>query len=137
MLFVQDIKKSGGIDALAANIGKVKLEAERLEVLDKAAGILAEVLYTQQLLTEIKEYRPIMIHVSQRQVVSSCCCCNLIITLLLYYIIVSLLLYNYVLIVVSLLCSNCYVLAVNCQFVIFIVVYCGKPEGPEIFADWV
>lgn len=73
-VLVQDIKKSGGINALTANVGKVKVEAERLEVLDKAAGILAEVLYTDQLLTEIKEYRPIMIHVSQQSIV--CCSCK-------------------------------------------------------------
>lgn len=56
--------KSDGIPAITANIAKVKLEAERLEVMDKAAGILAELLYTENLLAEIKEYRPIMIHVS-------------------------------------------------------------------------
>lgn len=57
------MKKSGGIPEIAANVAKVKLEAERLEVMDKAAGILAELLYTENLLVEIKEYRPIMIHV--------------------------------------------------------------------------
>lgn len=58
--------KSDGIPAITANIAKVKLEAERLEVMDKAAGILAELLYTENLLTEIKDYRLIMIHVSSR-----------------------------------------------------------------------
>ena len=45
---------------------KVRAEAERLEVMDKAAGILAELLYTEKLLTQIKEYRAIMLHVSQQ-----------------------------------------------------------------------
>ena len=60
--FLQDLK-SGGIPNITANVAKVKLEAERLEVMDKAAGILAELLYTKNMLAEVKEYRPIMIHV--------------------------------------------------------------------------
>lgn len=63
---LQEMKKSGGIPAITTNIAKVKLEAEKLEVMDKTAGILAELLYTDNLLAEIKEYRPIMIHVSSR-----------------------------------------------------------------------
>lgn len=59
----QDTKKSGGVAAIAAGVAKIKIEAERLEVMDKAAGILAELLYTDQLLTEITEYRAIMLHV--------------------------------------------------------------------------
>lgn len=51
-----------------ANVAKIKLEAERLEVMDKAAGILAELLYTENMLAEVKEYRPIMIHVRQQWV---------------------------------------------------------------------
>ena len=43
----------------------MKTEAERLDVMDKAAGILAELLYTDQLLTQIKEYRTIMLPVSE------------------------------------------------------------------------
>ncbi len=58
------MKKSEGVAGITANVAKIKVEAERLEVMDKAAGILAELLYTKELLTEIKEYRPIMIHVS-------------------------------------------------------------------------
>lgn len=61
----QDLKKSGGIPTITANVAKIKQEAEKLDVMDKAAGILAELLYTDQLLTEIKEYRPIMLHVSE------------------------------------------------------------------------
>lgn len=64
VLILQEMKKSGGIPVIAANVAKVKVEAERLEVMDKAAGILAELLYTENLLAEIKEYRLIMIHVS-------------------------------------------------------------------------
>ena len=48
---------------------KVRAEAERLEVMDKAAGILAELLYTEKLLTQIKEYRSIMLHVSEQPLV--------------------------------------------------------------------
>lgn len=58
------MKQSGGSAAIATNISKVKAEAERLDVMDKAAGILAELLYTDQLLTEIKQHRSIMLHVS-------------------------------------------------------------------------
>ena len=58
------MKQSGGIAAISANVAKIKTEAERLEVLDKAPGILAELLYTENFLAEIKEYRPIIIHVS-------------------------------------------------------------------------
>lgn len=61
---LQDVKKSGGVAAIAAQVSKIKAEAEKLEVMDKAAGILAELLYTEQLLTDIKEYRSIMLHVS-------------------------------------------------------------------------
>ena len=43
----------------------MKTEAERLDVMDKAAGILAELLYTDQLLSQIKEYRTIMLPVSR------------------------------------------------------------------------
>ena len=54
----------GGFPTIEANVVKIKAEAERLEVTDKAAGILAELLYTEKLLTEIKQYRTIMLHVS-------------------------------------------------------------------------
>ena len=61
---IQDIKTKGGAQAVVASLQKIKAEAERLDVMDKAAGVLAELLYTKQLLTQIKEYRPLMIHVS-------------------------------------------------------------------------
>ena len=62
-VYLQDIKQLGGIPAIAASLLKIKAEAERLEVTDKAAGILAELLYTDHFLTEIKQYRTIMLHV--------------------------------------------------------------------------
>ena len=49
---------------MQASLAKVKTEAERLDVMDKAAGILTELLYTDQLLSQIKEYRTIMLPVS-------------------------------------------------------------------------
>lgn len=49
---------------MQASLVKVKTEAERLDVMDKAAGILAELLYSDQLLSQIKEYRTIMLPVS-------------------------------------------------------------------------
>ena len=60
------MKQSGGSSAIEAkaNVAKIKAEAERLDVVDKAAGILAELLYTDQLPTEIKQYRTVMLHVS-------------------------------------------------------------------------
>lgn len=60
--FVDEMKKSGGVTAISASLSKIKAEAERLEVIDKAPGILAEVLYTKNLLAEVKEYRLIMLH---------------------------------------------------------------------------
>jgi len=50
---------------VAGAVQKIRAEAERLEIMDKAAGILAELLYTEKLLTQIKEYRAIMLHVSE------------------------------------------------------------------------
>jgi len=47
---------------VAGAVQKIRAEAERLEIMDKAAGILAELLYTEKLLTQIKEYRAIMLH---------------------------------------------------------------------------
>ena len=69
ILVPQDIKKKGGVPAIAGTVQKVRAEAERLEVMDKAAGILAELLYTEKLLTQIKEYRSIMLHVSEQPLV--------------------------------------------------------------------
>ncbi|KAL5463540.1 hypothetical protein EMCRGX_G032443 [Ephydatia muelleri] len=59
--FVEEIKQKGGVPAVAGSFNKIKAEAERLEVMDKAAGILAELLYNDKLLSQIKEYRPILV----------------------------------------------------------------------------
>lgn len=66
----QGIKKKGGVPAVAGSMQKIRAEAERLDVMDKAAGVMAELLYSEKLLTQIKEYRPIMLHVSTR----ACAC---------------------------------------------------------------
>ena len=49
---------------IASSLAKIKTEAERLEVMDTAASIMAEHLYTADLLAQVKEYRAIMLHVS-------------------------------------------------------------------------
>lgn len=54
---------------MCGSLTRIKAEAERLEVVDKAAGVLAELLYSDQLLSQIKEYRTIMLHVSEKVVV--------------------------------------------------------------------
>ena len=58
------MKKQGGAGTIAANLAKIKSEVARLDLTDLAAGIMAEILYTDRLLNEIREYRPIMLHVS-------------------------------------------------------------------------
>ena len=50
--------------AIARSLQRVKAEAERLDVMDTAAGIMAEHLYTKNLVSEISQYRSIMLHVS-------------------------------------------------------------------------
>ena len=67
-LIIQDIKKKDGPAGVAASLPKVKAEAERLDLMDMAAGIMAELLYTDKLLSQIEEYRPIMLHVSTRTI---------------------------------------------------------------------
>ena len=67
----QGVKSEGGVAAVGGALTRIKAEAERLEVMDKAAGVLAEVLYSDQLLSQIKEYRTIMLHVSKRMAVYS------------------------------------------------------------------
>ena len=62
---LQGLMKSGGPASVQASLAKIKTEAERLDVMDKAAGILGELLFTDQLLTQIKEYRLIMLPVSR------------------------------------------------------------------------
>jgi hypothetical protein len=119
---LQDIK-SGGIPNIAANVSKIKVEAERLEVVDKAPGILAELLYTENFLAEVKEYRPIIIHVSV--VVCGCKVPHLGSKGLLseypsgmkYY-------------------WRFYGIFIYLFIYLFYLVCCGKPESPEVPADW-
>lgn len=44
-------------------VQKLKVEAERLDVMDKAAGVLAELLFDEKFLQQIKEYRPLFLAV--------------------------------------------------------------------------
>lgn len=60
--FVEGVKNKGGVPGIAAALTKIKSEAERLEVFDKAVVFVAEHLYTERMLSEIKEYRPIILH---------------------------------------------------------------------------
>ena len=62
--FVAGFKSGGGVPAIARDLVKIKAEAERLDMMEKAPGILAELIYSKNLLKEIKDYRPIMLHVS-------------------------------------------------------------------------
>ncbi len=62
--FSQGFKTIGGASAVGVNVAKIKAEAEKLELMDKAAGILGELLFTEQMLNEIKQYRIILLHVS-------------------------------------------------------------------------
>ena len=59
---------------------KLKVEAERLDVMDKAAGVLAELLFDEKVLQQIKEYRPLFLVVWNVNCVqwhaSTCSCCT-------------------------------------------------------------
>lgn len=44
-------------------VQKLKVEAERLDVMEKAAGVLAELLFDEKFLQQIKEYRPLFLAV--------------------------------------------------------------------------
>ena len=57
-LIIQDIKKKDGPAGVAASLPKVKAEAERLDLMDMAAGIMAELLYTDKLLCRSKSTVP-------------------------------------------------------------------------------
>lgn len=46
---------------LAKDLSTVKAEAERLDVFDKAAGILAELLFDNNILNQVTLYRPIFL----------------------------------------------------------------------------
>lgn len=58
-------------------VQKLKAEAERLDVMDKAAGVLAELLFDDKFLQQIKEYRPLFLAVR-------CVCLCMCVLLLLF-----------------------------------------------------
>ena len=62
---VEMIKQEKGIPGIAKELLRLKAEAERLDVMDTAPMIMAELLYTKNIHKEIKEYRPVMLHVSK------------------------------------------------------------------------
>ena len=45
---------------------RIKAEAERLDVMDKAAGVLAELLFDDNILQQIKDYRSLLLVVGSR-----------------------------------------------------------------------
>lgn len=59
--FSKGIISSGGVARLAKDLSTVKAEAERLDMFDKAAGILAELLFDKDILNQITLYRPIFL----------------------------------------------------------------------------
>ena len=62
---LQGFKNTGGASAVGSNVAKIKAEAEKLDLMDKAAGIMGELLFTEQMINEISEYRIILLHVSE------------------------------------------------------------------------
>ncbi len=60
----QGFKNTGGASAVGSNVAKIKAEAEKLDLMDKAAGIMGELLFTEQMISEISEYRIMLLHVS-------------------------------------------------------------------------
>jgi translation initiation factor 5 len=60
--FVKSLKDgSGGAEGLVSQKQKIKAEAERLDVVDKAAGVLAELLFDVNILQQIKDYRSLFL----------------------------------------------------------------------------
>jgi translation initiation factor 5 len=60
--FVKSLKEgSGGAEGLVSQKQKIKAEAERLDVVDKAAGVLAELLFDADILQQIKDYRSLFL----------------------------------------------------------------------------
>ena len=55
------IISAGGVSRLAKDLSTVKAEAERLDMFDKAAGILAELLFDKDILNQVTVYRPIFL----------------------------------------------------------------------------
>lgn len=59
--FVKSLKQEAGSDGLVEQKQKVRAEAERLDVADKAAGVLAELLFDGNILQQIKDYRTLFL----------------------------------------------------------------------------
>ena len=57
---------SGGAEGLVSQKQKIKVEAERLDVVDKAAGVLAELLFDVNILQQIKDYRSLFLVVCKK-----------------------------------------------------------------------
>ena len=57
----QKLKKAGEAGSLVGQAKQLKAEAERLDVMDKAAGVLAELLFDGDFLQQIKEYRALLL----------------------------------------------------------------------------
>lgn len=58
---LQALKEESGGEGLVGLKQKIKTEAERLDVMDKAAGVLAELLFDGNILQQIKEYRSLFL----------------------------------------------------------------------------
>ena len=59
----KDMKKHEGPAKMVGCAQKLKAEAERLDVMDKAAGVIAELLFDKNILQQITEYRPLLLQV--------------------------------------------------------------------------
>ena len=46
---------------MVSSAQKLKVEAERLDVMEKAAGVIAELLFDGNILQQIKEYRKLLL----------------------------------------------------------------------------
>ena len=73
-LSLQNIKKESGAASLVGQAQKLKVEAERLDVMDKAAGVLAELLFDEKILQQIKDYRTLFLVVCGCACVCVCVC---------------------------------------------------------------
>ena len=62
-------KIANGIDGTEKDI---IAEAERLDIKDKAALVLAEILFTDNMVQEIKKYRKLLLRVSTYVSIKSC-----------------------------------------------------------------
>jgi translation initiation factor 5 len=59
--FVKAMKEELGGGNLVAQKQRIRTEAERLDVMDKAAGVLAELLFDGGILQQIKDYRSLFL----------------------------------------------------------------------------